>query len=85
MVAVNIKKKQISIINNLLTGLGIIVLGIIIIVGNINMYTRVVNLFVYIFILFGMSKLLNFLLNKMDGNFEKFPSIFYVRILLSLI
>lgn len=60
----NIKKKQISIINNLLTGIGIITLGIIVIIGNINMYTKVVNLFVYIFILFGLSKLLNFLLNK---------------------
>lgn len=60
----NIKKKQISIINNLLTGIGIITLGIIIIVGNINMYTKVINLFVYIFILFGLSKLLNFLLNR---------------------
>ena len=60
----NIKKKQISIINNLLTGIGIITLGIIIIFGNINMYTKVINLFVYIFILFGLSKLLNFLLNR---------------------
>ena len=64
MVAVNIKKKQISIINNLLTGIGIITLGIIIIVGNINMYTKVINLFVYIFVLFGLSQLLNFLLNR---------------------
>jgi len=61
---VNIKKKQISTINNLLTGIGIITLGIIIIVGNINMYTKAINLFVYIFMLFGLSKLLNFLLNK---------------------
>jgi len=60
----NIKKKQISIINNLLTGIGIITLGIIVIVGSINMYNKVINLFVYIFILFGLSKLLNFILNK---------------------
>ena len=60
----NIKKKQISIINNLLSGIGIITLGIIVIVGSINMYTKIVNLFVYIFILFGLSKLLNFILNK---------------------
>lgn len=72
----NIKKKQISIINNLLTGIGIITLGIIIIVGNINMYTKAINLFVYIFILFGLSKLLNFLLNrKISRNKETLISI----------
>ena len=60
----NIKKKQISIINNLLTGLGIITLGIIVITGSINMYTKVIKLFVYIFILFGLSKLINFILNR---------------------
>lgn len=60
----NIKKKQISIINNLLSGIGIITLGIIVIVGSINMYNKVINLFVYIFMLFGLSKLLNFILNK---------------------
>ena len=60
----NIKRKQISIINNLLSGIGIITLGIIVIAGSINMYTKIVNLFVYIFVLFGLSKLLNFLLNK---------------------
>lgn len=60
----NIKKKQISLINNLITGIGIITLGIIVLVGSINMYTKTIKLMVYIFIIFGLSKLLNFLLNK---------------------
>jgi len=60
----NIKKKQISIINNLLTGIGIIILGIIVIVGSINMYTKFIILLVYIFILFGISKLINFILKR---------------------
>lgn len=60
----NIKKRQISIISNLLSGIGIIVLGFIVIIGSINMYTKVINLLVYIFIIFGLSKLLNFILNK---------------------
>lgn len=60
----NIKKKQISIVNNLLTGIGIIVLGIIVIVGSINMYRKFINLFVYIFMLYSLSKLLNFILNR---------------------
>lgn len=60
----NIKRKQISILNNLLSGIGIMTLGIIVIVGSINMYTKVVSLFIYIFILYGVSKLLRFLLNK---------------------
>ena len=60
----NIKKKQISLINNLITGIGIIVLGTIVVIGSINMYTKAINLLVYIFILFGLSKLLNFILNK---------------------
>ena len=60
----NIKKKQISLINNLVTGIGIIVLGTIVVIGSINMYTKAISLLVYIFILFGLSKLLNFILNK---------------------
>lgn len=60
----NVKKKQISLINNLITGIGIIILGIIVVVGSINMYTKAIKLLVYIFIIFGLSKLLNFLLNK---------------------
>lgn len=60
----NIKKKQIGLINNLITGAGIIILGIIVVVGSINMYTKAIKLLVYIFILFGLSKLLNFILYK---------------------
>lgn len=59
-----VKKRQISIINNLLSGIAIITLGIIAIVGSTYMYTKVINIFVYIFILFGVSKLINFILNK---------------------
>lgn len=47
-----------------MSGISIITLGIIIIIGNINIYTRVINLFVYIFLIYGFSKLLNFILNK---------------------
>lgn len=57
-------KKSLSLINNLLSGIGIIILGIIIVKGSISMYTRVVNLFVYVFIIYGISKLINFLLSK---------------------
>lgn len=57
-------KKSLNLINNLLSGIGIIVLGIIIVKGSISMYTKVVNLFVYIFIIYGISKLINFLLNR---------------------
>ncbi|MBQ9071718.1 MAG: DUF308 domain-containing protein [Bacilli bacterium] len=60
----SIKKKQISIISNLISGLGIIILGIIVTIGSINMYTKTINLFVYIFIIYGLSKLVNFLLNR---------------------
>lgn len=60
----SIKKKQISLINILISGLGIIILGIIVTIGSINMYTKTINLFVYIFIIYGLSKLINFLLNR---------------------
>lgn len=59
-----VNKKQIKLINNLLTGIGIITLGIIIVIGSTSMYTKVVNLFVYVFIIYGISKLINFILNK---------------------
>jgi len=60
----NIKNKHISLLNYLISGICIIVFGIIVIIGSINMYTRVINLLVYIFILYGLSKLLGFILNK---------------------
>ncbi len=59
-----VKKKQIKLINNLLAGIGIITLGIIIVIGSTSMYTKIVNLFVYVFIIYGISKLINFILNK---------------------
>ena len=59
-----LKRKQISLITNLISGLSIIILGTIVTIGSINMYTNVINLFVYIFIIYGLSKLINFFLNK---------------------
>lgn len=58
------KNRQLSILNNLISGLAIIILGIIVIVGSINIYTKVINLFVYIFIIIGLSELGNFLIKK---------------------
>lgn len=60
----NVRKKQISIITNLLSGTGIIILGIIVIVGSTNMYKTIINLCTYMFMLYGISKLLLFILNK---------------------
>lgn len=59
-----VKKRELNLINNLISGIGIITLGIIITIGSIDMYTKVINLFVYVFLIFGLSKLLNFILNK---------------------
>lgn len=59
-----VRKNKISLLNNLISGFGIIILGIIVTIGSINMYTKAINLFVYIFIIYGLSKLVNFLLNK---------------------
>lgn len=59
-----VKKRQLNLLNNLLSGIGIIVLGLIITIGSINMYTKVVNLVVYVFIIYGLSRFINFLLNK---------------------
>ena len=58
------KKRYIGILNNLISGIGIIVLGIIVTIGSINLYTVVVNSLVYIFIIFGLANLINFLLNR---------------------
>ena len=60
----NTKKRYISILNNLISGIGIVILGIIVTIGSINLYKIVVNLLVYIFIVFGVSKLINFFLNR---------------------
>ncbi len=59
-----VKRRQISLLNNLISGIGIIVLGLIITIGSINMYTRVVHLIVYVFLIYGLSRLVNFILNK---------------------
>ncbi len=59
-----VRKRELNLINNLLSGIGIITLGFIITIGSISIYTRVVNLFVYVFLIYGLSKLLNFILNK---------------------
>ena len=60
----NLKRKRISILSNLLSGIGIITLGIIVVVGSIKLYTIVISLLVYIFLIFGLSNLINFLFNK---------------------
>lgn len=59
-----VKKRELNLINNLISGLCIITLGIIVTVGSIDMYTKVINLIVYVFIIYGLSKLVNFILNK---------------------
>ncbi len=59
-----LRKKELSILNNLVSGLTIITLGIIVVIGSINLYNSVITLLVYAFIIFGISQLINFLLNK---------------------
>lgn len=59
-----VKKRELNLINSLISGIGIITLGMIITIGSIDMYTKVINLLVYVFLIFGLSKLLNFILNK---------------------
>lgn len=59
-----VKKRELNLLNNFISGIGIIVLGFIITIGSIDMYTKVINLLVYVFLIFGLSKLLNFILNK---------------------
>ena len=59
-----LKKNRISILNNLISGIAITTLGIIVVIGSINLYTWVITLLVYAFIILGISQLINFLLNK---------------------
>ena len=59
-----LRKKRLSILNNLITGIAITVLGIIVVIGSINLYNWVITLLVYVFIILGISQLINFLLNK---------------------
>lgn len=73
----NIKKKQIGIINNLVTGIIIIILGFVISIGSLNLYKFIIKLFIYIFIILGVSNLINFLLNrKIVRNFQTLFIIF---------
>lgn len=60
----NLYKKKISILNNLISGIGIVFLGLIVTIGSINLYSKVVNIFVYIFIIMGLSGLVDFLISK---------------------
>ena len=60
----NIRKRYISIFNNFISGIILLILGITVVIGSINLYAFIVNLLVYIFIIFGVSKLINFLINR---------------------
>ena len=57
-------RRYISILNNFISGIGIITLGIIVTIGSINLYTKFVNLLVYAFIIFGLSNLISFIINR---------------------
>lgn len=57
-------KKGLGLINNLVSGIAIIVLGLIITIGGISTYERIIKLLVSIFLIFGLSKLLNFFISK---------------------
>ncbi len=59
-----IKNKNLNLLNNLISGIGIIILGVIITKGSITMYTKVINLLVCVFLIYGFSKFVNFILNK---------------------
>lgn len=64
-----LKKRKLNLLNNLISGILIIILGIIITIGSVNIYTIVVKLCVYVFIIYGLSKFLNFILKrKIQGN-----------------
>ena len=58
------QRRSISILNNLITGIILITIGLVVAIKNVTIYTKVVRLLVYAFIIFGLSQLLNFLLNK---------------------
>lgn len=48
----------------LVFGLAIIILGIIILIGSINMYSWVIYLLTYAFLLYGLARLIGFIFNK---------------------
>ncbi len=80
-----VKKKEINLLSNFISGIGIIILGIIVIILSIDMYTKVVHLIASIFFIYGLSKLINFLLNKkIVTNSQNLLSIF-ANILLGII
>ena len=57
-------KDNLILLNNSISGLGIIVLGLIVTIGNINLYTTVINLLVCIFLIYGLSSFVNFILKR---------------------
>lgn len=58
------KFKNLNLINNLVSGIGIVTLGLIVTIGSTYMYTKVINLIVFIFIIYTLSKFINFILKK---------------------
>lgn len=58
--------------NYFVSGLVIIILGFIIMIGRLNLYTSVVELLVYAFLLLGISQLLTILLRKKQRTKEAF-------------
>ncbi len=64
-----VKKRELNLISNLIFGIGIIILGIIITVLSIDSYKKVINLLAWVFIIYGLSKLIGTMLNKkIQGN-----------------
>lgn len=58
------KKDNLVLLNNSISGLVIIVLGLIVTIGNINLYTIIINLLVCVFLIYGLSSLINFILKR---------------------
>ncbi|MEG2283896.1 MAG: DUF308 domain-containing protein [Bacilli bacterium] len=66
-----LSNKYINWTNYILSGVGIIILGIIIIVGSSGLYKNTIELLVFVFLLSGLSKLLSaFLKKKQKHRFE---------------
>ena len=80
-----VKKRNLSLLNNMISGIGIITLGIIVTVLSIETYAKVINLLSIIFIVYGISKLINYMLNhKINRNSSTFIGII-VNIVLGFI
>lgn len=58
------RNRKLYLINNLLSGLGIIILGIIFIVLSNKLYTGIINILVIIYIIYAFSQLVNFIISK---------------------